>query len=713
MFTPDSKRAKRLPIRRVVPLLPTLLLLFGWLFPSTIFAWGAGMHATLTAHAHERMSKPWKDALDRGLLMHGSFGPDVWYILSDEFMSYLCPVACGSDDGRISNECWGRYEDPDRTFAYTRHLLASAKSLQAASWAFGYGAHAVEDWRGHMEYIIPDGENPEGNLYNRHTFIDSTGAALIFNLEGLHGYPSRFTPDPLMYGYADAGFLTTDGAEPSGERNPDLGLAVVVEDGSQGRQVRWSGVMREAATGLSGEAVADMADEAGLGSASEGILAALYGRSDYDALGHAYPIVVADGSVAIDCGTDYRQRIESEEGYFYSMPCQVNLGAVSGLAQWDSYLKPAAESGEDIVVNGEKVAFWMDAIAKEYTHGGVRLDDRAVFGIDEETGLSTKHLYGVDGRDFTFGRSMSEIVDEVLELNVQDVITRLFENGHIIGTLLQSPLSPLDKARFVLPGFAYRPRLSAWPESLPYRSENVNLLPEAPGPFARFELAVDMQSMDSNAAPERIFPYYLATLRLPRGDGYGRGRLHASIGYKNREGNWLSEPQRTAVEFPAFTVTTPADFLHVTEENGIRTLRVRLDNSDGGYYVHHPDPTEAALVLELELEVTDTAEPPFDWLFEAVLETYCHAPDLSAPGLASDDNSACPLEAPDFPDEADGDGETPATTDGDNDVNENDGGSAASGGGSGCRTTDAASSPIALAGLLLAALMRRRRTLSR
>ena len=72
--------------------------------------------------------------------------------------------------------------------------------------------------------------------------------------------------------------------------------------------------------------------------------------------------------------------------------------------------------------------------------------------------------------------------------------------------------------------------------------------------------------MDSNAAPERIFPYYLATLRLPRGDGYGRGRLHASIGYKNREGNWLSEPQRTAVEFPAFTVATPADFLHVTEK---------------------------------------------------------------------------------------------------------------------------------------------------
>ncbi len=675
------------------------------LIPSSAFGWGAGMHATMTSHAHERMTSRWASALDHGLMLHGSYGPDVWYILSDDFMSMLCPIACGGDDGRISNECWGRYTDPDRSFAYSRHLLVNCETIQELSWSFGYAAHTVEDWRGHLEYIIPDWRSPEGDLYSRHTMIDSTGAALAFNVWGFHGYPTRFPVDREIFGYKDGGFLSTENFEQTGGRDPEAGLIVGVRELSNGDRIaQWNGGLNPEIRGVGGEDICRVSNAASLGSASEGILAAQYGMTDYDAYGNDFPIVVEDGAVAIDCGTNYCQRFDSELGGGGGMACQVNMGAISGLAQWDSYLKPADESSEEIVVNREEVEEWMDKIAGEFSHGGVRMDDNALFGIDPDTGKSTLHLEGVDGRDYTYGRTMPEIVDEVLDLNIQDVTDQLFENGHVIGTVLQSRLSPLEKARFVAFGFHYRPRMSAWPDSLPYEDASVQLSPLAPGPFASVQLPVDLRPEETNAAPEMVFPYYLATLRFDPESLYGQGRIEGGVSYRDAEGNIDGEETGFTLDWPAATLTQPGEMASLKEEEGEQVLRIVLDNREGGWFYYPEGEKDRALMLQLNLVVTDETQPPFDWLWDIELAGYCDAPDLTAPAAPPSDNKACPLAKPDFPEpESDGDMETDANlSDGDLDNTGNDGSD------DGCRSASEAPS-VWLLLLIGLALYRRKR----
>lgn len=631
---------------------------------STAWGWGAGMHASLTAQAHDDMTKRWKSALDRGLMMYGSWGPDVWYILSDDFMELLCPIACGADNGRVSNECWGRYNDPDRYFNYTRHLLANAESMEALSWVFGYGAHAVEDWRGHMEYIIPDWVNPEGQLFNRHTLIDSSGAALAFNVDGLYGYPSGFGMDKIGYGYRDGGLLTAENAEEiSGEREPWLGMSVHIVDGVNGRQVKWKGILNEEITHLAGESISVMTDRASLGSASEGILANQYGMDQYDSIGTRFPIVVEDGSVAIECGTNFRQRMEAEEGYGYPIACQIGFAAVSGLTQWPHYLKPAAEEGEDIIVDKERVALWMDKIANYYESAGNRLDDKAVFGINEDTGLSEKHLYGVDDRDFTFGRSMPEIVSEVLTLSVQDIVERLYENGHVIGTALQSRVNPVDKARFVDMDFHYRPRMSAWPGSLQFEEQSISLLPQSPGPFAVMQLAFDVSPNASNHGNELVFPYYLAHLNFKRDEMSGTGALRVSLAYRDEMNEVIGDERSFTVDLDNLTLGEDVSGLaHLEQEGDSHTLTVLMDNEEGGWHYYLEGGPRVALTLQVELLITDSDYPPYELLLDIVAQGYCDKPSVFEPPDASTDNSECPLYVPDFPEpefetEADGDEE--------------------------------------------------------
>jgi len=638
-------------------------------YSADLYAWGAGMHASLTARAHEQMTARWKTSMDRAIMMYGSWGPDVWYILSDEFMGNLCPIACGGDNGLISNECWGRYENaPDRYFAWTRQLVANADSLESLSWAFGYGAHAIEDWRGHLEYIIPDWENPSGELFNRHTFIDSTGAALAFNVDGLYGYPANFGMDKMGYGYRTGGLLNSENAyADGGERDPHYGMSVEIIKNTSGRKVRWMGILYEDAMNLAGESISRMADYASLGSASEGILAARYGLNAYDGIGNAYPIIIENNSVAIDCSTNFRQRMESEDGYGYGIACQINLGAASGLAQWHNYLKPAAEEGEGIIVDSEKVALWMDRIANHYESGGTRMDDNAVFGINEETGLSEKHLYGVDDRDFTYGRSMPEIVDEVLTLSLQDIVQRLFENGPMLGTVLQSKLNPVDKARFVDFGFHYRPRLSAWPDEMEYEEQTVTLIPGAPGPFAKVQLPVDISPQEINNGKDLVFPYYAARVIFDSVNMQGVGSLRFSIAYRNEAGEAVGDERSFDVGIK--DVSFPEDVSDIAyllvEGGGFFNVQVLLDNTQGGWYYYKADGPRMAMTLQVELVMTDESSPPYDQQLDIQIEGYCDKPDIEKLLEPSDDNSACPLDVPDFPEE---ESEMEAETEGDGDA---------------------------------------------
>ena len=89
----------------LLSLLPVTLVM---LTPTTAFGWGAGMHATLNAHAHDRMEQRWKTAIDRSFLLYGSFGPDVWYILEDDFMESICGSACGPENGSHGQRMLGR-----------------------------------------------------------------------------------------------------------------------------------------------------------------------------------------------------------------------------------------------------------------------------------------------------------------------------------------------------------------------------------------------------------------------------------------------------------------------------------------------------------------------------------------------------------------------------------------------------------------------------
>ena len=646
----NSKACDSLP-----RLVATALLFVLSCSPFAAWGWGAGMHATLTAHGHERMTERWKDSLDRGLLIYGAWGPDIWYILSDDFMSYLCPIACGGDDGRISNECWGVYDDEDRYHAYTRHLLANAESLQEISWAFGYGAHAVEDWRGHMEYIIPDWENPEGELYDRHSFVDSVGGVLTFNVDGLYGYPTTYTMDRWAYGYANGGFLTQENTQASGERNPDIGGVVrIVEDDRGKRRLVWQAEVVEEATGLSPDGLCRVSDAASLGSASEGILAALYGETRYDDVGSSYPIVVENGRVAINCGTNFCQRLQPAEdtGFGGGIACQIGVASVSGLAQWDDFLQPAdAEdtTNDNVVVNMEKVQLWMDRLAGEFENGGTRLDDNAVFGINPDSGKSEKHLYGVDGRDFTYGRTMPEIVSEVLEFSVLDLVTQLYENGHIVGTVLQSRLTPIDKARFSAFGFHYRPRMSAWPEALPYENETILLDPPPPGPFAKAQWAADLNGTSHNPAPELIFPYYVATLTLEPETLHGLGRL--AVATSMSDGTTEDDVRELFVydSQNGFAETESGSSFYV-EENGLLTFRTVVDNTQAGRYTYAQSPHRVARIISLSLQAVDETQPPFDWQTDFVVQGYCEKPDPSTPGEASADNAACPLEPEDYED---------------------------------------------------------------
>lgn len=712
-------------------LLATLLL-----SPALAFGWGAGMHATLTAHGHERMTARWKDALDRSLLIYGSFGPDVWYIQKvGEEAELVCPVACGPDDGRISNECWGRYDiDPDRYFAYARQLLVNADSLPAVSWAFGYAAHAVEDWRGHMEYIIPDWVNPGSGMKNRHTLVDASGAALAFNYKGLHGYPSHITMDRNIYGYMDGGFVNAANAQAHGERNPLWGLALDIRSSSSGRRIFWSGILDEATHHLGAETLGYMADFASLGSASEGILASVYGLTHrYDSIGADWPIVVEDGQVAINCGTNYRQRLISEQGVGHPFACQIyNASLLSGViygalkpAIWFNYLKPADDGSDQIVVDDAMVELWMDRFANHFEWDGVRLDDQAVFGINPETGLSEKNLRGVDGRNFTYGRSLAEIVGEVLELSVQDVLEQVMEQPAFVGAVLQSRLNPVDKARFVAFGFAYRPRLSAWPETLAYQEQTITLHPQAPGPFAQLQIPVDISTPDSNAAPDMVFPYYLVTLQVESETAFGTGRLRGVVQYRDADNSVLDSPLgsfEVDTDGEAFENPSEIAALATHDAEGVE-IRVLLDNRTGGWYFHNPESQRAALTLDLELGVTDPSRPPFDFIVNAVIQPYCSRPDLNAPGAPASDNSACPLEVPEFP-EPDGDGdhdqeedaEVPDDTeepvvDGDDTeepVADGDTGAQPGSGGGGCRSLATTASTGLFILLIGLALTRRR-----
>ncbi len=694
------------------------------LAPSVVFAWGAGMHTALTGHAYDRMTARWKSAMDPALMYYGSWGPDAWYILSDDFMSLLCPVSCGGANGALSNEGWGHYTDPDRYYNMTRHLMVHADSLPALSWAFGYGAHTVEDWRGHIEYIILS--NPSGSLYNRHTFIDSTGAALAFNVEGLYGYPTDFTLNRLAFGYAEGGFVTDSNAEQTGGRIPGLGLSVAVEEVAGQLKARWKGILDPEVSGLEPAAVSAMSDLTAYSSASEGILAAQYGVSDWDSAGRDFPIYIEDGEPAIVCANDYKQRLACEEGFGYPMACQISYGGISGLVQWHDYLKPADETSQEVVVDRDQVARWMEKIAENQESGGVRMDDAAVFDVDPDTGLSRRHFTGIDGRDFSFGRTVPEIVYEVLDLSVQDVVERLFENPHIVGTIWQSRLNPFDKARFVAFGFHARPRLSAWPDTLSYEDETIALKPAAPGPFALAELSIDLRPEVDNAAPEMVFPHYLVEIR-PELDGFfGTGRVDFEAGYVDEAG-LLDVLQQASFDLATASVGGDEDFaVQATDAEERSVLRLWLDNREGGWHFYPEGHSERALMLRISLAVTDAVQPPFDLILDTTVQGYCEKPDLADPGDASTSNAACPLVKPDFPEEpemeGDGDeesselnedGDTEAES-GDEDQSASDGDASESplvsddAGGGGCQ----AATPSALGMLLLVlsgAWLRRRR----
>ena len=628
------------------------------LAPSTALGWGAGMHATLNAHAHDRMEQRWKSAIDRSFLIYGSFGPDVWYILEDEFMESICGAACGPEDGAMANECWGDYL-PDFYYNYARHLLVNAGNLQAVSYALGYAGHAVGDYRGHLEYIIPGWRNPQGNggiALNRHTLVDSVGGVLAFNVQGLHGYPSHYTMDVLAWGYPSA-FLTAGNLNPGEPRDPAAGLGVAVMEGRTGlRRVEWRGALDEAA-GLAIEDLTAMMNNTALGAASEGIVAAVYGETQWDSTGSAYPIVIDDGLVAMQCSTDLAQRMQGVNGFGTTMACQINLAAISGLAQWDSFLQPAADEGDAIAVDADTVALWMDALAGDYSNGDVRLDDAAVFDIDPETGKSRADIEGIDGRHYTLGKTMPEIVEDVLNRNVEDIRLRLLENPHVVGTILQSRLNPVDKARFVDFGFGYRPRMTAWPASLPYDNQSIHLLPEAPGPFARVQIPVDVSPAAVNGNPDMVFPWYRMAIRLDTSAMKGDGRLDISLEYRDDSDGVLQSAGTLSVDIAGNTPGEGDITAALTTDGDETVLILLLDNRGGGAYFYGDGEKRSALTATIRLAVTDESRPPYNLIPDITLQPLCALPeDITATPGETPEAGSCPLTRPATDDDTDGGG---------------------------------------------------------
>ena len=636
--TDDTRRPgpapkARRPTARRLSLLAASTVAALLLYPATLRAWGAGVHATLDARAHEAMTHRAKDAIDRSFLIYGSFGPDVWYILEDDFMSDLCGSACGPEDGAMANECWGDYH-PDYYFNYTRTLLALSRSLEAVSYALGYGGHAVGDYRGHLEYIIPGWRDPQGDgaiPLDRHSVYDSAAGALVFNTQGLQGYPSRFTIDTLTWGY-DLGFLTADNLTPGeAQRDPLAGLSVAVEESRTGRRtVAWNGLLNH--NRLSVADLTAMMDGVAVTTASEGILAGVYGLRQWDSTGAQYPVNVEDGHVAMTCATDLASRNEGADGFGTVMPCQVNLAAASGLAQWDSYLTPAADTGDAIAVNTDTVALWLQRLAHDYTNGQVRLDDDAVFEIDPQTGKSTADLVGIDGNHFTQGLTMPQIVEGVLKRNVEDIRARLLENPHVLGTVLQSGLPPLDKARFVQMGFPYRPRLSAWPDTLPWEGQPKTLSPPGPGPFARVLVPVDMRPEQDNAAPELVFPYYLARITVDLSGMEGAGLVRGRVAYLDgANGQTLAEQGAFSLTAPQVALTEPTAMTALDTLGDQAVLAVLMDNTTGWSYLSGQTSAKAVLALDLALAVTDEATPPYNLVLDITLTPLCEKPaDLLA-----------------------------------------------------------------------------------
>ena len=209
----------------------------------------------------------------------------------------------------------------------------------------------------------------------------------------------------------------------------------------------------------------------------------------------------------------------------------------------------------------------------------------------------------------------------------------------------------------------------------------MQLSPQAPGPFAGVQLPVDLRQEETNAAPEMVFPYYLATVRFDPESLHGQGRIEAKVSYRDAEGNIDGEETGFTLDWPAATLTQQGNMASLKEEAGEQVLRIVLDNHEGGWFYYPEGEKERALLLQLNLAITDETQPPFDWLWDIELAGYCDAPDLNAPAAPPTDNSACPLAKPDFPEpETDGDLETDANLpDGDLDDEDN--------GGDGCRST--------------------------
>lgn len=640
----NKKNALRSPVLFAL----TAVCLLTLLPEKSAFAWGAGMHATLNARAYERMTQRWKEAIDPDLIIYAAWTPDAWYILAEEMLSGSCGIACGAPDDSMSNECFNDYI-PDRYFSYTRHMLANADGLKAISYALGYGGHAVGDYRGHLEYIIPDWRDPQGNgtiPISRHTFVDSVGDTLAFNVEGLYGYPTKYLTNKALYGYPSE-ILSEANYAATGSRNPYGGLVLIVETNYAGkRKAVFKGILDETAKGLSISSVVSMMDDSALSSVSEGLVAALYGLNDYDGGGRPFPVVIENGSAAINCATDLKQRMESEGGFGNSMPCQVTLANVSGLAQWTSFLKPADDAGQEVVVDKDKVAEWMRNIAVEFKSGDVYLDDPHVFRIDAQTGKSTADLKGIDGRGFTLGKTMPEILDEVLDKNIQDITDRLLENQHVLGTILQSKAGAFDKARFVSFGFHYRPRLTAWGATVKYKGADVKTLPETPGTFSSVEIPIDMRPKDKNFAPEMVYPFYVATIEAGSSAMKGKGTLEAEIIYKDAAGAELEKKSSFALNLQTGEMSGGEGFASLAKNAKGYAVKLLADNSNGGKYFYAKDLAQAALVIKIKLAAADPAEPPYDLQLDAVVQPYCAKPDLSKSETPSGDNSACPLAEP-------------------------------------------------------------------
>lgn len=614
-----------------------------WLLPASGLGWGSGMHAMINLKAHERLKARWSTALDRNLLLWAAPLPDVWYIPQIELLQGTCGLACGEADGSIANEGWGDYQ-PDHTFNYTRHLLANAGSLAEVSLAFGYGAHQIGDYRGHLEYIIPNWRDPEGNgtiALDRHTVVDSVADVLALNVKGLGGYPADFTISRLAWGYADAPVSATN-AEEKGGRDSRLGYNVEIVSERGKRKVVWKNALSESVTGLSARALTTLVQNAAESSASEGILAALYGQTTgYGMADERYPIVIDAGAVNVNCATDLAQRLDGPGGFGNPFACLIGLSSVSGLVQWRSFLKPAQATGNDLVLDLDLVESWISKLAKGYSNGDVRLDDERVFEIDPQSGKSTADLVGIDGRHYTLGRTMGEIVSDVLTRNIDDVTERCYLNPRLIGAVWQSKLSPFDKARFVSFDFEAHPTLSAWPATLPYDARTVALAPAAPGPFARAELALDLRPKEAGGAPELVFPYYMAMIEIGREGFSGTGSLIGELALRAADDQPDALRNRFTLDLESGEALELASWGRLTTDtDGRHRLRLLLDNRDAAAYLKGRNEARA-LVLSLSLAITDAAKPPLDLPLRVMLTSYCERPDFEGAATPARDAAAC------------------------------------------------------------------------